>query len=208
MSLLGHQDVESKAQVSALKLPIWIFYFCDAHLGRLYLAPIRGQISFFFKKPRAWLTTTGLRPPLRAPPVPPPLIFRGCRFTGGIPAFVRISWSFMLLTRIGLACASLLLCASVLGQTRQKQAPSGRRTFFTGGYQCHHGTQPGTAAAFKFRRQALEAERWHAGLKPEVRLSAEAENIAGSGDYTGGQSAETTLAISSIIELGGKARCA
>jgi len=70
-SQVGHQDVESKAQVSALKL---------GHLDILFLATlvlvacvwpcIRGQSYFFFKTPRAWLTTTGLRPPLRAPPVP------------------------------------------------------------------------------------------------------------------------------------------
>ncbi|HMW48239.1 MAG TPA: TolC family protein, partial [Cellvibrionaceae bacterium] len=59
-------------------------------------------------------------------------------------------------------------------------------------------------AGWQFRNRALQAQRDSAGLKPELRLSAEAENIAGSGDYRGAQSAELTLALSSVIELGDK----
>lgn len=110
----------------------------------------------------------------------------------------------MLLTRIGLACASLLLCASVLGQNQaENKPPAGGALSLQAAISATMAHNP-ELSGLKFRRQALEAERYSAGLKPEVRLSAEAENIAGSGDYTGGQSAETTLAISSIIELGGK----
>lgn len=70
-SLLGHQDVESKAQVSALKLAhLDILFFATLIWVACIWPSIRVQISFFFKTPRAWLTTTGLRPPLRAPPVP------------------------------------------------------------------------------------------------------------------------------------------
>ena len=85
----------------------------------------------------------------------------------------------------------------------REQAPAGGALSLQAAISATMAHNP-ELSGLKFRRQALEAERYSAGLKPEVRLSAEAENIAGSGDYTGGQSAETTLAISSIIELGGK----
>ena len=43
---------------------------------------------------------------------------------------------------------------------------------------------------------AAVAERDQAGMLPNPELSLELENIAGSGAYTGADSAETTLAIS------------
>jgi cobalt-zinc-cadmium efflux system outer membrane protein len=43
-----------------------------------------------------------------------------------------------------------------------------------------------------------------AGALPNPELSAAAENVAGSGPYRGLRSAETTLQLSQLIELGGK----
>ncbi len=43
-----------------------------------------------------------------------------------------------------------------------------------------------------------------AGALPNPEFSAEAENVAGSGPYRGLRSAETTLQLSQLIELGGK----
>ncbi len=43
-----------------------------------------------------------------------------------------------------------------------------------------------------------------AGAIPTPELSAEVENVLGSGDYRGFRSAETTLQISQLVELGGK----
>lgn len=43
-----------------------------------------------------------------------------------------------------------------------------------------------------------------AGALPNPELSAEVENVAGSGPYRGLRSTETTLQISQLIELGGK----
>lgn len=60
-------------------------------------------------------------------------------------------------------------------------------------------------AVFKWRFSELEAARKTAALRPETSLSLEAENVAGSGDFSGFDSAELTIALSSIIELGGKA---
>lgn len=59
-------------------------------------------------------------------------------------------------------------------------------------------------SSFPFRRQALEGELQTAALKPALRLATTVENAAGSGDYTGTKSAELTLALSSVIELGDK----
>lgn len=59
-------------------------------------------------------------------------------------------------------------------------------------------------AAFEFRRQIAQAEHYSAGLKPALALEANAENIAGSGPYAGTAQGEFTLALSSVIELGGK----
>lgn len=60
-------------------------------------------------------------------------------------------------------------------------------------------------AVFKWRFSELDAQRQTAALSPQTSLSLEAENVAGSGALEGIESAELTLAISSIIELGGKA---
>lgn len=58
--------------------------------------------------------------------------------------------------------------------------------------------------SFQFRRQALEGELQTAGLKPAMRVGATLENAAGSGEFSGTKSAELTLALSSVIELGDK----
>jgi len=59
-------------------------------------------------------------------------------------------------------------------------------------------------SSFQFRRQAVEGEIQTAALKPALRVDTTLENIAGSGEYKGTQSAEFTLALSSVIELGNK----
>lgn len=51
---------------------------------------------------------------------------------------------------------------------------------------------------------AAEAARTVAGLRPNPTLSAEIENVAGTGAYRGFRNAETTLGLSIPIELGGK----
>jgi len=58
--------------------------------------------------------------------------------------------------------------------------------------------------SFQFRRQVLVGELQTAGLKPAVRVSATLENALGSGEFSGAKSAELTLALSSVIELGDK----
>ena len=62
---------------------------------------------------------------------------------------------------------------------------------------------PSLAAATAGVR-AVEAARTIAGYRPNPSIVAETENIAGSGQYRGLRSAETTLGFALPIELGGK----
>jgi cobalt-zinc-cadmium efflux system outer membrane protein len=58
--------------------------------------------------------------------------------------------------------------------------------------------------AFAWDVRAAEARTLQAGLRPNPELGLEVENIAGTGVLQGGQSAETTLRLNQVIELGGK----
>lgn len=57
---------------------------------------------------------------------------------------------------------------------------------------------------YHFTKEALNAQRQTRALRPALALELEVENVAGSGDTQGFNTAETTLALSSVIELGGK----
>jgi cobalt-zinc-cadmium efflux system outer membrane protein len=58
--------------------------------------------------------------------------------------------------------------------------------------------------ALAFEQRALEARAQQAAMPPNPELSIDVENVAGSGDYRGTESAEWTLALSQLIELGDK----
>ncbi|MCG8312673.1 MAG: TolC family protein [Pseudomonadales bacterium] len=57
---------------------------------------------------------------------------------------------------------------------------------------------------FNLTQQQLVSQRESASLSPGYELSFELENFAGTGDVTGIDSAEITVALSSVIELGDK----
>jgi len=57
---------------------------------------------------------------------------------------------------------------------------------------------------FTFVRQSLLAKRETSALKPGYRLGLDVENFSGSGEMKGLDSAEVTLALSSVLELGDK----
>lgn len=59
---------------------------------------------------------------------------------------------------------------------------------------------------FQWKFREIEGSRRSADLAPAVQLSLEAENLLGSGDFDGYDSGETTLSLSSVIELGDKRR--
>ncbi len=58
--------------------------------------------------------------------------------------------------------------------------------------------------SYKFRHAALAGEQSTADLRPETRIQLEAENLAGTGNYSGADAAELTLSFASILELGGQ----
>src|SRR5262245_54365070 len=55
-----------------------------------------------------------------------------------------------------------------------------------------------------FELQALEGRRQQAAVRPNPELELEFENFAGSGALSGTDALESTLALSQLIELGGK----
>jgi len=57
---------------------------------------------------------------------------------------------------------------------------------------------------YRYRSLELEGLATMENLSPGLELSADIENFAGSGEFSGTDNAEMTLAISSVIELGGK----
>jgi len=61
-----------------------------------------------------------------------------------------------------------------------------------------------TLSAFSREVKAREFEVHQTALRPNPELSVEVENVAGSGDFSGTDSAETTVRISQLFELGGK----
>jgi outer membrane protein, heavy metal efflux system len=61
-----------------------------------------------------------------------------------------------------------------------------------------------TLKIFKFKDDGLVGEYQTANLKPQYELGVEAEQFAGTGDLQGIDSLETTVSLSSVIEMGGK----
>ena len=57
---------------------------------------------------------------------------------------------------------------------------------------------------FEFASQRLASERETSDLKPAYQLGVELENFAGTGEVSSFDSAELTVALSSVIELGDK----
>lgn len=59
-------------------------------------------------------------------------------------------------------------------------------------------------AGYRFKADALRGEQQTAALRPGYQLGTTLENGAGSGEYKSLDTAEFTLSLSSIIELGGQ----
>jgi len=59
-------------------------------------------------------------------------------------------------------------------------------------------------AAFSWEVRTREAEALQDGLLPNPELGIEMENIAGGGEFSGTDAAETTVTLSQLVELGGK----
>lgn len=59
-------------------------------------------------------------------------------------------------------------------------------------------------ASFAWSVRQTEADQLQASLPPNPELETEFENFAGTGDFRGTQSLETTVLLSQLVELGGK----
>lgn len=59
-------------------------------------------------------------------------------------------------------------------------------------------------AAYSWDVRAAEARVIQARLRPNPELSLEAEDVAGTREFRGGEQAERTLQLSQLVELGGK----
>ncbi|WP_018416574.1 TolC family protein [Teredinibacter turnerae] len=57
---------------------------------------------------------------------------------------------------------------------------------------------------YTFATEIFEAQKQTHSLRPAIELELEVENFAGSGNNQGVDGAETTLLLSSVIEMGGK----
>ncbi|HMY39703.1 MAG TPA: TolC family protein [Marinagarivorans sp.] len=109
----------------------------------------------------------------------------------------------MFFFRIGFAVASLLLCVSASAQIADStQAPINKLSL-RDAIEATLARNP-QLSSFTFRNEAIAGELQTAALKPARQISAELENVGGSGELKGTQSAELTLALSSVIELGDK----
>ena len=58
--------------------------------------------------------------------------------------------------------------------------------------------------AFSLEIRAAQARQLQAGLKPNPEIEIEVEEVAGSGDRSGFDAAETVIQLSQLIELGDK----
>ena len=67
-------------------------------------------------------------------------------------------------------------------------------------------TQNPELKVFQFRQDALNGQLQSAQLAPGFELNVSLDNIAGTDEYSGTDSAEWTIALSSTIELGGKTK--
>lgn len=99
--------------------------------------------------------------------------------------------------------AALLSCLLALPVASQTTSAIGNKLSLRDAIAATLAKNP-QLSSFKFRRQALEGERQTAGLNPAFRIETSVENVAGGGEYAGANGAEYTLALSSVIELGGK----
>lgn len=114
----------------------------------------------------------------------------------------------MLFFRIRFAlCATLLFCSYFTCASTQASVEtkisSGSKLSLRDAIAATLNKNP-QLRSFEFRQQALEGELQTSALKPALKIGATVENVAGSGDYAGTKSAEITLALSSVIELGDK----
>ncbi|WP_449469907.1 TolC family protein [Sphingobium chungangianum] len=107
--------------------------------------------------------------------------------------------------RVIAAFLAVTSCASIAQAQTATSPPSANPSIFTldRARTMAGGSSPNIDAASADVRAATAA-RTIAGFRPNPEIQVQTENVAGSGDYRGGRSAETTASLALPIELGGK----
>lgn len=98
-------------------------------------------------------------------------------------------------------CAALLAAAALLAPAQAAEPPA--PLTLRDAVRASLAANP-DLAGFAFELRAQEARTDAAGLRPAPTLSATVENVLGSGEHSGLNTAETTFALSQVVELGGK----
>jgi cobalt-zinc-cadmium efflux system outer membrane protein len=101
---------------------------------------------------------------------------------------------------IPIAAALLLACAAAAPAAMD---PAGAALTLADALRAASSNNPALRGE-PFELQALEGRRQQAGARPNPELDLELENFAGSGAFSGTDQLEATLALSQLIELGGK----
>lgn len=107
--------------------------------------------------------------------------------------------------RVIAALLAVTSCASIAQAQTATSPPSANQPVFTleRARTIAGGSSPSIDVASADLR-AAGAARTIAALRPNPEIQVQTENVAGSGDYRGVRSAETTASLALPIELGGK----
>ena len=105
--------------------------------------------------------------------------------------------------RILAALLAVSSCASIAQAQSTVSAPAGPTFTLGRALELAGAASPAIEAATAGVRSA-DAARSVAGLRPNPSIVAQTENVAGSGQYRGVRSAETTAGLELPVELGGK----
>lgn len=98
-------------------------------------------------------------------------------------------------------CAGLLAAAALLAPAQAAEPPA--PLTLRDAVRASLATNP-DLAGFAFELRAQDARTDAAGLRPAPTVSATVENVLGNGEHGGLNTAETTFALSQVVELGGK----
>lgn len=101
--------------------------------------------------------------------------------------------------------ACLLICGAVISLSGQIYAADREPTVLTlPEVLARVLSENPELARYPYDIRAAEALTLQAGFRPNPRVSVDVENIAGNGEFSGTDAMETTLALSQVIEMGGK----
>jgi len=98
----------------------------------------------------------------------------------------------------------ILFCLLLFVSTSELYAaPAGSTITLTNAVERSLRQNP-SLKVFPYRYAALQGQAEIAQLRPAYELGVDAENMGGTGDFSGVDSAELTIALSSVIEMGDK----